>query len=118
MIRFRNKKILTVLPRFCRPVKPPCCNLESSGDSEWFFCWSSDDSSFVAFDSRRSYVWSGLGNLEILLMLPLSVDVCLRPLFGLCRIVVDVRFILPDWIDRDIDETVGGIWRVTDDGRE
>lgn len=132
-LRRFEKKILTVLPRFCRPVKPPFRNLESSGgDGEWLFCWSSDDSSFVAFDSRRSFELT-LVNLGLAIsvevrrwtegmvdeMFPLSVEVCLRPLFCRCRIVFDVRFILPVWIDREILETVGGIGRrVTDSGRE
>ncbi len=47
----------------------------------------------------------------------LSIDVCLKPLIGLDRMIFVVTFMLPVWIDLDIDETievlfVGGIGRV------
>lgn len=51
-------------------------------------------------------------------MFDLSMEVCLTALFGRCRVAVGVTFMLPDWIDREMEETVVGMGRVVEEGRE
>ncbi len=73
----------------------------------------------IIWPTERSWL-NNLGlvvSLEILLwvvdivvgMFLLSIDGCLKPLIGRCRVTFDVTFILPDWIDRDMLVTVGGL---------